>query len=228
MLVGYRDSVAGLHRTLSAARGGLAYEFAGAVGDDSPRGVRQLGSLDRLGAILAETRPHELILSEGDFDEETVLDLVEAAHRAGVKVRLAPKTTELLVQRGEFVPGRGAPLFELRPPVLAGADIGAALLDPPGRSLLATGILAANLYACLGDACPASTVWTLEPPDLPAGDPDDGFILLVAGGTWSPPSDDRWPRDLVVLRVRAYDQPCPWSSSFCDDALLVEAWIPAP
>lgn len=113
-------------------------------------------------------------------------------------------------------------------PVLAGADIGAALLDPPGRSFLATGILAANLYACLGDACPASTVWTLEPPDLPAGDPDDGFILLVAGGTWSPPSDNRWPRNLVVLRVRAYDQPCPWSSSFCDDALLVEAWIPAP
>lgn len=32
----------------------------------------------------------------------------------------------------------------------------------------------------------------------------------------------------LVLRVRAYDQPCPWSSSFCADALLVEAWVPAP
>jgi exopolysaccharide biosynthesis polyprenyl glycosylphosphotransferase len=51
-----------------------------------------------------------------------VLDIVETAHRAGVKVRLAPKTTDLLVQRGEFVPGQGAPLFELRPPVLAGTD----------------------------------------------------------------------------------------------------------
>jgi exopolysaccharide biosynthesis polyprenyl glycosylphosphotransferase len=39
-----------------------------------------------------------------------------------VKVRLAPKTTELLIQRGEYVPGQGAPLFELRPPVLAGTD----------------------------------------------------------------------------------------------------------
>jgi exopolysaccharide biosynthesis polyprenyl glycosylphosphotransferase len=51
-----------------------------------------------------------------------VLEIVETAHRAGVKVRLAPKTTELLIQRGEYVPGQGAPLFELRPPVLAGTD----------------------------------------------------------------------------------------------------------
>ena len=27
-----------------------------------------------------------------------------------------------LVQRGEYVPGHGAPLFELRPPVLTGAE----------------------------------------------------------------------------------------------------------
>ena len=39
----------------------------------------------------------ELILSEGDFDEPAVLEIVETAHRAGVKVRLAPKTTELLI-----------------------------------------------------------------------------------------------------------------------------------
>ena len=51
-----------------------------------------------------------------------MLEIVETAHRAGVKVRLAPKTTDLLIQRGEYVPGQGAPLFELRPPVHAGAD----------------------------------------------------------------------------------------------------------
>jgi lipopolysaccharide/colanic/teichoic acid biosynthesis glycosyltransferase len=39
-----------------------------------------------------------------------------------VKVRIAPKTTDLLLQRGEYVPGQGMPLFELRPPVLAGTD----------------------------------------------------------------------------------------------------------
>jgi exopolysaccharide biosynthesis polyprenyl glycosylphosphotransferase len=48
--------------------------------------------------------------------------MVDHAHRSGVKVRIAPKTTELLTQRAEYVPGQGAPLFELRPPVLAGAD----------------------------------------------------------------------------------------------------------
>ena len=122
LLVGFRDGVAGLHRTLSAARGGVTYEFAGAVGDAAPHGLTRLGPLDRLASIIVETRPDELILSEGDFDETTVLDIVETAHRAGVKVRLAPKTTELLVQRGEYVPGQGAPLFELRPPVLAGTD----------------------------------------------------------------------------------------------------------
>jgi exopolysaccharide biosynthesis polyprenyl glycosylphosphotransferase len=78
------------------------------------------------GASFAEqlesARPDEVILNEGDFDEATVLEIVEAAHRAGVRVRLAPKTTDLLIERGEYVPGQGMPLFELRPPVLAGAD----------------------------------------------------------------------------------------------------------
>ena len=60
--------------------------------------------------------------AEADFDERTVIEVVEQAHRQGIKVRLAPDTAELLVQRGEYVPGQGAPLFELRPPVLTGWD----------------------------------------------------------------------------------------------------------
>jgi exopolysaccharide biosynthesis polyprenyl glycosylphosphotransferase len=81
-----------------------------------------LGGLDDLPAILERTATDELILSEGDFDERRVLEMVEVAHRRGVKVRLAPRTTELLVEHGEYVPGQGVPLFELRPPVLTGAD----------------------------------------------------------------------------------------------------------
>ncbi len=72
--------------------------------------------------MLDQVRPDEVILTEGDFDERAVLEVVEQAHRQGIKVRLAPDTTELLVQRGEYVPGQGAPLFELRPPVLTGWD----------------------------------------------------------------------------------------------------------
>src|SRR4029453_12858007 len=48
--------------------------------------------------------------------------IVDHAHRSAVKVRIAPKTTELLVQRAEYVRGQGLPLFELRPPAFAGAD----------------------------------------------------------------------------------------------------------
>jgi exopolysaccharide biosynthesis polyprenyl glycosylphosphotransferase len=51
-----------------------------------------------------------------------LLEIVEAAHRRGVKVRVAPRTTELLIERGEYVPGQGVPLFELRPPIFAGTD----------------------------------------------------------------------------------------------------------
>jgi exopolysaccharide biosynthesis polyprenyl glycosylphosphotransferase len=113
LLVGDGGGLAALHRLLAAARGTLAYEF---VGTYSPRVD------DSLAAELARSRPDELVLNEGDLDEATVLSIVEAAHAAGVRVRIAPKTTELLLQRGQYVPGQGTPLFELRPPVLAGAD----------------------------------------------------------------------------------------------------------
>jgi exopolysaccharide biosynthesis polyprenyl glycosylphosphotransferase len=72
--------------------------------------------------VLDTVKPDEVVLTEADFDERTVLEVVEQAHRQGIKVRLAPDTTDLLVQRGEYVPGQGAPLFELRPPVLTGWD----------------------------------------------------------------------------------------------------------
>ena len=113
LLIGDSESNAALKRMLSGRRGGIAYEFvdARAGGDEST-----------LREQLELLRPDEVILNEGDFDEPEVLDIVETAHRAGVRVRIAPKTTELLLERGEYVPGQGMPLFELRPPVLAGTD----------------------------------------------------------------------------------------------------------
>ena len=53
-----------------------------------------------------------------------LLHVVEAAHKRGVRVRVAPRTTELLIERGEYVPGQGVPLFELRPPIFAGRRVG--------------------------------------------------------------------------------------------------------
>ena len=121
VLVGKGPSLERLHRELRSTKGEIGYEFLGAVAVGEVETLPLLGSsVAELPAILEEMRPDELILSEADFDERTVLDVVERAHRAGVKVRLAPNTTELLVQKGEYVPGQGVLLFDLRPPILTG------------------------------------------------------------------------------------------------------------
>jgi exopolysaccharide biosynthesis polyprenyl glycosylphosphotransferase len=71
---------------------------------------------------VAQNDVDELIVAEADFDDRELLDLVALAHRRGVRVRLAPTTTELLTQRADYIPGQGVPLFELRPPAFAGTD----------------------------------------------------------------------------------------------------------
>ena len=122
VLVGEGEALVRLHRTLGDRRNGIANDYLGVVTRGGVPGLVSLGAPEELAAILRRTHPDELVLAESDLDERTVLDVVETAHRLGVRVRIAPTTTELLVQRGEYVPGQGAPLFELRPPVLTGAD----------------------------------------------------------------------------------------------------------
>ena len=74
-------------------------------------------------AVLAQHDVDELIVTDSDFNDRELVEIVEQAHRRGVKVRVAPRATELLIERrGEYVPGQGVPLFELRPPVFVGAD----------------------------------------------------------------------------------------------------------
>jgi len=121
VLVGEGEGLTKLRASL-AAGSGIAYELVGAVAEGSVPGMLRLGSRAELPAILDRIRPDEVILAEAALDEAAVLEVVEQAHRRGIKVQLAPDTTELLVQRGEYVPGHGAPLFELRPPVLTGWD----------------------------------------------------------------------------------------------------------
>jgi exopolysaccharide biosynthesis polyprenyl glycosylphosphotransferase len=123
VLAGEGVSLRRLRRELGASRGGIEYDLVGAVTPTAEPGLTLLGTeIADIPGVLERERPDELILTEADFDERTVLDVVEVAHRAGVKVRLAPNTTELLVQKGEYVPGTGVPLFELRPPILTGWD----------------------------------------------------------------------------------------------------------
>jgi exopolysaccharide biosynthesis polyprenyl glycosylphosphotransferase len=120
VLVGKGEQVAQLRRGLGVGRSGIDYVFAGAIAPDSDGvGLPVLGWLDELPAVLARTPVDELIVTDSDFEEREILEIVEQAHRRGVKVRVAPKTTEILTQRAEYVPGQGVPLFELRPPAFA-------------------------------------------------------------------------------------------------------------
>ena len=111
VLVGDEAARKHLRETLGTSRGGIVYEFAGEV-DPGPS----------VEAVLAGPQLDELIVADAGLDEVRLLEIVEAAHRRGVKVRVAPRTTELLIERGEYVPGQGIPLFELRPPIFAGTD----------------------------------------------------------------------------------------------------------
>jgi exopolysaccharide biosynthesis polyprenyl glycosylphosphotransferase len=112
VLVGDDEQVEDLRRMLGRSRNGIEYDF---VGDVAP-------SAEHVAAMLGRERVDELVLADPSLDEQEALEIVDQAHRRGVRVRVAPRTTELLRERGEFVPGQGMPLFELHPPVLAGTD----------------------------------------------------------------------------------------------------------
>ena len=111
VLVGDDERVEQLRRALGGGRGGIAYDFVGAVGRTT-----------ELPRLFAEREVDELIVAETDFDDRALLEIVELAHRRGVRVRVAPTTAELLTKRADYVPGQGVPLFELRPPTFAGTD----------------------------------------------------------------------------------------------------------
>src|SRR3954469_8733750 len=83
-------------------------------------GLRNLGSLDRLEDIFDEI--DEGLIADPDFPQEQAVDLVDRCHRHGVRVRVAPSTMEILMDRVEFIPGQTVPLFELKPPVFEGID----------------------------------------------------------------------------------------------------------
>jgi len=123
LLVGSGESLVRLHRGLGPGRSGIDYSFVGALGpsaDGLP--LPLLGELHDLPLVLADVRVDELILTDSDFSERELLEIVSHAHRRGVQVRVAPRVTELLTERAELVPGQGMPLFELRPPALIGFD----------------------------------------------------------------------------------------------------------
>jgi exopolysaccharide biosynthesis polyprenyl glycosylphosphotransferase len=124
VLLGENDRLVDLRRALGLGRSGIDYEFLGALTPDGAEDplLNVLGGVHDLPAVLEALHPDELIVTGVNFDDQALLELVDAAHERGVRVQIAPTTTELLTQRAEYVPGQGVPLFELRPPVFAGLD----------------------------------------------------------------------------------------------------------
>ncbi len=97
------------------------------VGYLSPRALpaselRELGRLESLDNVLTAERIDEVIIADPDFPQVEAVELVDRCHQRGVRVRIAPSTMEILIQRAEFVPGQAVPLFELGPPVFEGVD----------------------------------------------------------------------------------------------------------
>jgi exopolysaccharide biosynthesis polyprenyl glycosylphosphotransferase len=124
VLVGTEDTLDELRNALGSRRGGIDYDFLGVVGrsEETASLLPLLGTFDDLSRILARNSVGEVIVADQGLTEDELMGIAEAAHRRGVKVRVAPKTTELLLQRAEYIPGQGVPLFELRPPILVGID----------------------------------------------------------------------------------------------------------
>ncbi|MGZ4386035.1 MAG: sugar transferase [Gaiellaceae bacterium] len=137
LLVGSGDTLERLRRGLGNGRGGIEYQFVGALSlDGDGAGLPVLGEPQALPAVLERHRIDELIVAD-DFADTQLLELADQAQRRGVKVRIAPRTTELLVQQGEYVPGQGLPLFDLRAPTLMGID----WLLKRGFDLLVSGLV---------------------------------------------------------------------------------------
>jgi exopolysaccharide biosynthesis polyprenyl glycosylphosphotransferase len=63
-----------------------------------------------------------VIIADPEFPQDRALELVDACHRRGTAVRIAPSSLGVLVHRAEAVPGEVVPLFELKPPVFEGLD----------------------------------------------------------------------------------------------------------
>jgi exopolysaccharide biosynthesis polyprenyl glycosylphosphotransferase len=83
-------------------------------------GLRNLGTLDQLEDYFDQI--DEVLIADPEFPQEQAVDLVDRCHRHGVRVRVAPSTMEILMDRVEFIPGQTVPLFELKPPVFEGLD----------------------------------------------------------------------------------------------------------
>jgi exopolysaccharide biosynthesis polyprenyl glycosylphosphotransferase len=150
VLVGTGEQIEAVAHALLASGGHAPVNVVGFV-SLTPRpdnGLRSLGSLEEIGAIVGAHKVDEVIIADPAFPQQKALELVDECHQRGVVVRIAPSTMEILIHRAEFVPGQSVPLFELKPPVFDGIDFALKRSFDVAVSSLLLLVLSPLLLAC--------------------------------------------------------------------------------
>jgi exopolysaccharide biosynthesis polyprenyl glycosylphosphotransferase len=112
-------------------------------------GLRDFRSLEQLERHFEAI--DEVLITDADFPQDQAVELVDRCHQSGVRVRVAPSTMEILMDRAEFVPGQALPLFELKPPVFEGVDFAVKRsFDIAGSALLILAFAPVMGLAALG------------------------------------------------------------------------------
>jgi exopolysaccharide biosynthesis polyprenyl glycosylphosphotransferase len=120
VLVGSGSNIQAVSQALHDSREIEPYGFVARTEIGLLNGLRDFRSLEQLERHFDAI--DEVLIADADFPTEEAVDLVERCHRQGVRVRVAPSTMEILMERVEYVPGQALPLFELKPPVFEGVD----------------------------------------------------------------------------------------------------------
>jgi exopolysaccharide biosynthesis polyprenyl glycosylphosphotransferase len=120
VLVGSGSNIQAVSHALRDSRDIEPYGFVARTPVALLDGLRDFRSLEQLERHFDAI--DEVLIADADFPEEEAVELVERCHRQGVRVRVAPSTMEILMERVEYVPGQALPLFELKPPVFEGVD----------------------------------------------------------------------------------------------------------
>ena len=143
MLVGSGTNIQAVSHALRDSREIEPYGFVARTPVALLDGLRDFRSLEQLERHFDSI--DEVLIADADFPEEEAVELVDRCHQQGVRVRVAPSTMEILMERVEYVPGQALPLFELKPPVFEGVDFALKrTFDLVGATLLAGGAVAGD------------------------------------------------------------------------------------
>ena len=143
VLVGSGANIQAVSHALRDSREIEPYGFVARTPVALLDGLRDFRSLEQLERHFDSI--DEVLIADADFPQEEAVELVDRCHQHGVRVRVAPSTMEILMERVEFVPGQALPLFELKPPVFEGVDFALKrTFDLVGATLLLCGAVAGD------------------------------------------------------------------------------------